>query len=381
MARIKTRNISSSFMRTRNLFWRVVARPQPRHVGRLLFGEQWAGRLLSWLPWERIIAYPPFVDAELTVDCNLKCPMCLHQAMPLGRGFMDEHLFRNIVDQISCHRGVLLILCGRGESMLHPKWEEYVVYAKRAGVSPMLVVTNGTLLNRDKASLLVDLGVEQVLVAVDGASKETYEAMRVGANFEQVLGNIHRLIELRARASTRKPRILVRMIVTPDTQHEVDAFTEYWQGRLSEYDEIKIGTLITWAPIRDAEPIVSQLEASEYASVRRQPQLMAPCTALWKGLLVYHNGMMSACCLRDSNTSLLSTNANTDSIADAWRCPALKKARRLHLLRRKLDIPVCRRCVALMYAAQVQQEKADPDALRAASCQPREAGGGVVGRF
>ncbi|KPK67458.1 hypothetical protein AMJ82_10645 [candidate division TA06 bacterium SM23_40] len=299
--------------------------------------------------------------------------MCPQRSEILDHGFMAEDLFRKIVDEVILHKGVFLVLGGRGESMVHPRWEEYVAYAKRAGVAPMWILTNGTLLDHERASLLVDLGVEEIAVTIDGATKETYEAMRVGARYDRVLENMHRLIELRRSRGNGRPRILMRMIQTAQNEHEVGAFRTYWQEHLEDHDGIKITGLISWVPMDEAESILSQAEATGYQAIRHQPTLMAPCIPIWKFLKVRYDGSVYVCCTHDLGTSLVTNNAYRDSIQDVWMSPALKEARRLHLRRRKLDIATCRRCMVLAHAATIRQKETDERARQAAEESARQA--------
>ena len=54
----------------------------------------------------------------------------------------------------------------------------------------MTFTTNATLLNDTISKKIIDSGVDVVFFSVDGASKETFEKIRVGANFERVKENI-----------------------------------------------------------------------------------------------------------------------------------------------------------------------------------------------
>ena len=89
--------------------------------------------------YDRINSYPqtnfkffefPFVvDIELTNFCNLKCIMCNQVYMKREKGFMEEELFKKIVDEcIENKAGIRLI--GLGEPFLHKKIIDFVKYVK-----------------------------------------------------------------------------------------------------------------------------------------------------------------------------------------------------------------------------------------------------------
>ena len=50
--------------------------------------------------------------------------------------------------------------------------------------------TNATLLDDKRADMLLDSGLDYVILAFDGATKETYEKYRIGATFEKTRENI-----------------------------------------------------------------------------------------------------------------------------------------------------------------------------------------------
>ena len=65
--------------------------------------------------------------------------------------------------------------------------------------------TNGVLLKPKIAAELVRLGVDRVVVSVDGVSPEMYENLR-GTELEQVLKNLHGLNEAAKRGSSHSLR-------------------------------------------------------------------------------------------------------------------------------------------------------------------------------
>jgi MoaA/NifB/PqqE/SkfB family radical SAM enzyme len=74
---------------------------------------------------------------------------------------------------------------GWGEPLLHRRIFEMVRMAKeRECVTTM--TSNGTALTERNGRLLIEAGLDRLAVSIDGMRPETYEAIRVGATFEQV---------------------------------------------------------------------------------------------------------------------------------------------------------------------------------------------------
>jgi MoaA/NifB/PqqE/SkfB family radical SAM enzyme len=124
-----------------------------------------------------------FVD--LTDGCNSRCQMCdiwKHPRRNLSLTSVEE-----IAQELPTLRTNRVFLTG-GEPMLHPQWPEIAERFRGAGAHVELV-TNGLLLRRrlDEVARHVDGGV---VVSLDGATAETYKAVRGVDGFHVVLDGI-----------------------------------------------------------------------------------------------------------------------------------------------------------------------------------------------
>src|SRR5438105_8122704 len=135
---------------------------------------------------------PTYIQIEPVGQCNPRCQMCAipfrTDGPPYGPpAFMPFERFTGIVDQFGDLRE--LQLQGLGEPMMHPRFFDMVAYAAGKGI---VVSTNSnlTLLNERRAHLCVLSGLGYLHVSLDGASAETYEAIRVRARFDRVLRNL-----------------------------------------------------------------------------------------------------------------------------------------------------------------------------------------------
>ncbi len=94
-----------------------------------------------------------------------------------------------------------------------PKLTTFVDLAERTS-SALQLNTNATLITD---SLLVRRVLKQaslIKFSVDGAHPETYEAIRVGADFQGVMNNIRRVVRVRAElAPEERPRLVMCMVL------------------------------------------------------------------------------------------------------------------------------------------------------------------------
>ena len=133
---------------------------------------------------------------ENTNLCNINCTMCPHSkeiGLYRKKGYLTFDNFKYVFDQV---KPIYLNLTGIGEPFLNPHIYDIVKYS----TDHKAVVkfdTNATLLNDEKIKKILDTNIDVISVSFDGATKETYEPIRVGAKFDVVIKNFKRLVELR----------------------------------------------------------------------------------------------------------------------------------------------------------------------------------------
>ena len=84
---------------------------------------------------------------------------------------------------------------GLGEPLLHPRFLDMVRAAKQRGLRAE-VTTNALLLDDAVAAGLLEAGLDQLVVSIDGASAEAFGRVR-GASLARVVENVGRLHDRR----------------------------------------------------------------------------------------------------------------------------------------------------------------------------------------
>lgn len=159
---------------------------------------------------------PTYVQIEPVGECNLRCTMCpinYRDDHPLNGSrhkVMDFDLFCSIVDQFTNMK--TLHLQGLGEPLLHPRFFDMVTYAVNKGIR-VTTNTNLTLLNQRKALLAVTSGLDTLHFSIDGTTRETYERIRVNANFDKVLTNLEHLVNHKRQMGSTLPHLHMVMVI------------------------------------------------------------------------------------------------------------------------------------------------------------------------
>lgn len=166
---------------------------------------------------------PTALQVEVTTACNLRCTMCEHTYMQKVGGHLGLDEFKKLIDLNPNVQ--TLNLTGIGEALMNPVFLEMVEYAKNKGIY-VWFSDNFTLMTEKSVKRIIDSGVDFVVLSLDGATKETFEKIRVGARFEQVIENTKRFIRLRDEAGKKTPLVGINCVVTKENYTELEKLVQ-----------------------------------------------------------------------------------------------------------------------------------------------------------
>ena len=136
---------------------------------------------------------PLYVAWQITNECNLACLHCIEESGP-GKAFKDElrdeEVF-GVLAQLMDSQVPYLSFSG-GEPMVHRRFFDMVDYVCSRGAE-LKVETNGHYLTPENCERLRVLGVKAVQVSLDGASRATFNRMRVLGEFDKAVGGVRNL--------------------------------------------------------------------------------------------------------------------------------------------------------------------------------------------
>jgi len=282
--------------------------------------------------WEGL-AFPVEFALELAAVCNLACVMCPVPTTSRPKKLMAPEIFRRVIDEVSNERGFVLLPQGFGESMLHKQWADLVGYAVEHGIHPVVMLTNGMLLNDANIERLLALEIDALLVSIDGVDRETYAKVRVGGDLDRVEANVRRFLEL--RGSRPLPHLVLRIIRMRETSAEIDQFFARWKPLLAAGDALQINEYNDWAG-KVEDHSIDGLDSSQSSR--------GPCRMLWRNLSVHADGKVSACCLDSEDELIVGDLSRGDTIRNIWHGEALARLRRIHREGRFAELPICQRC-------------------------------------
>lgn len=131
----------------------------------------------------------PVVVWNMTQRCNLKCVHCYARSEDIS---YDNELTHDqalaMMDDLAAF-GVPVLLFSGGEPLVHPRLVEYAQYAVSKGMRAV-ISTNGTLITKEKAQTLKEIGLSYVGISLDGL-EPTHDMFRgVPGSFKRAMAAI-----------------------------------------------------------------------------------------------------------------------------------------------------------------------------------------------
>ncbi len=291
-----------------------------------------------FLPWT--------LDIEPTVSCNLRCVMCHSEKIRAQREVksMSFENFKKIIDSIPTLLKVTIQ--GMGEPLLAPDFLKMVSYANQKDIS-VTTTLNATFINEEIAQKTVASGLSRMYISLDGATKETYEKIRKGADFDKTLDGIRNLIN--ARKKKGDPFIDLWMVGIDDNILELPRMVDlacdlgvdslslqpdvtYW-GKEEFRGKIKEKALSNKAEevskiIKEAQDKASKkgLNFIYIRKTRFTPE--QPCVWPWQAGFIATDGRMVPCCLLADPEIINFGNLLNTPFKQIWNGEEMKNLRR-----------------------------------------------------
>ncbi len=276
-----------------------------------------------------VTKFPPHLDIELSDACNLRCTMCTQgiEDGVEGAGNMDLSFAKKMIDQGAQNGVRSLKLNWRGESALHKGLAEVIHHAKQAGMIDVQMNTNGIPYTEPRIREIITAGLDRVIFSMDGATKETYERIRIRASFEKLRENVMLFKNIRDELGQTRPFIRIQMIRMKENAHEVEQFLEMWKPYV---DDIRISD-------------VSNRGQGNVSVGDQVPIGRARCPQPWQRMIVARDGQVLPCC-SDWHMKWKIGDATKEDLASIWRGEAMSELRQRLRDRRLDEFDPCKEC-------------------------------------
>jgi radical SAM protein with 4Fe4S-binding SPASM domain len=294
-------------------------------------------RMLRRSVVHRKLQFPEVISIESSSHCNADCIMCPREKLTRAKGNMAMDLYRKIIDECARYpRHVRLIQPFMfGEPFINKRLVDMIRYTKqKMPRTPVNVSTNGSLIHPARAQELIDAGLDKINIDIDGATRETFEAVRIGLNYDQVAENARYLMAVKRQRRSRHPEITVTIINMDRTKDEIEAFKALW-GPIA--DHVVVQSYTTWTGN------VEDRNVGDQAQVSSTSGFTFPCKHPWEEFVIAHDGKVSICCL-DFDFKVVVGDVSCQSIREIWNSEQITRIRQKMIENRYDELTLCSQC-------------------------------------
>ena len=293
--------------------------------------EEWPGALLI----------------DITNRCNAKCVWCPNPDLT-NVGAMDMDIYRKIIHDFGT-RGGVVTFGTFGEPLMDKHMEERIEYLKRyPKIHKVEILTNGFFLNEKIVPTLLKHGVG-VDISLDELDKATFEEVKK-MNFDVVRDNIVYFLEENNKSVQPVPvNIRIKTLKTVEETMDQKLFKIIASHDCSVVlNSIDDNIISNWAGKLDKDAFIKEYKIStvnqtHYTHKRFNQYNVAPCTQLWKWMVVYWDGSVVLCCA-DMFSQTVVGDLKKNSITEVWNGPKMKNYRDQMVRRKRFDVPICQDC-------------------------------------
>lgn len=342
VAQEESNDIQMTVSTKRNLMWKIsnaikYVLPYPRKI------YNYIGINRSIISHKVNHRYFPFkMGVEASSRCNLKCPLCPRTTLDREVGNMEYTDFTKLLDKMSpfLFQVRFHVL---GEPTLNPQLPKMIKYTHKKGIYTNFH-TNGHYLNDHLIKALIDAGLDEINVAIDGMSEEVYKQYRVGGSVERVKKGIVRSCQLKNEFRSKTPRINLQYLVMSHNEHEIKDLHKFASIAGVDWVFLKTVNIMNGMHSGDRSYLPNDRRYSRYLIENGKIELVRPhkCSRVFSELIVNWDGSISICLNDDLQARRIKGNVFKDDLKEILFGNEFIEARRKSL---NMEYDICRYCV------------------------------------
>lgn len=292
-------------------------------------------------PW----GMPISMSIEPTTACNLSCPECPSGLKQFTRptGNLNTKEFDQWLNEWAPTLSYLNFYF-QGEPFIHPKIIELISLAANKGIYTS-TSTNAHFISPNRASEIVQSGLDRLIVSIDGTTQEVYQNYRVDGSLAQALEGVRNVVEAKQKANSNFPKIIFQFLVVRPNEHQIDDAKKLAASLM--VDEIRFKTAQVYDYENGNELIPTLEKYSRYKQLSNgkwvvKSSLENHCWRMWSGSVITFDGTVVPCCF-DKDATHQMGSLKTASFKSIWKNPNYQHFRN-QLLKGRKEIDICKNC-------------------------------------
>jgi len=260
--------------------------------------------------------------------------------MTRPQGFMDYELYKRAIDELVAQNSEyinnrLVWLHHFGESLLHPRFGDFIRYASSKGVRTGLSI-NPLLLSDQVIDDLLRAELFLLTISLDGHDDESFYKIRgVKNSYKLSHSRLLRFLDRKVKEESGT-KVIVSMIDFKMNEESMYRMASYWDRR-EGVDLFLAKEFSTWDGNAEDVHALPHNCVCQFAD-----KSAVTCTLPWEVMTIAWNGDVLPCCY-DYNGRYVLGNMGEQPLADIWNGDKLQSLRK-EFIENKVENELCKNC-------------------------------------
>jgi MoaA/NifB/PqqE/SkfB family radical SAM enzyme len=167
------------------------------------------------------------VRMDITNKCNLRCVMCHYKEKEIYSQpamMITAPQLKHMLHDIAPYVSNIMLSCGF-EPLVSKHFEEIVSMIHHDYPHMEIALcTNAMLMDSRIRKILIEKNVSHLILSFDGVTQHTIEKIRVGADYNKIVGNIKALRDLKLKFNRQFPLMFMDFVLMNSNLHEAPTF-------------------------------------------------------------------------------------------------------------------------------------------------------------
>lgn len=285
---------------------------------------------------------------ETVSACNLKCVMCAHSFGYEQTPRMSDEIFdlgKKAIKEMDIP-SICINQCN--EPLLDKKlFERLKELEKIENIVDVHMNSNGLLLDEGVAEKILDSNITKLFIGFDAFSKDIYEQVRVGSNYDKVIKNIQYLIDLKEKRNQIFPIIRISFVRTSINEKEIEDWYHFWKDKV---DYITLQEYLSPVLDKSKNNLISENSKRKIYKVSE-----ITCNSPFERAIIRGDGHILPCCAPFA-TQMSLGNILDNKLQDIWNGETANSLRHYFTENKWLEHPLCSQCLKISYEIEETNE-------------------------
>jgi radical SAM protein with 4Fe4S-binding SPASM domain len=288
---------------------------------------------------------PIAISIEPTTACNLKCPECPSGLRQFTRptGNLKPDINSKILNNLGKNLQYINYYF-QGEPFINPNFLDFVKQARAKNIY-VLTSTNAHFISKKTAHSIIDSGLSELIISIDGTTQDTYSNYRIEGDLKTVLDGLQNISTAKAERNSKLPIVTLQFLVTQQNEHQIDeirAIQKKYRADTLNLKTIQVYDYKNGNPLLPKNEKHSRYKKTKNGTFKLKNRMSNHCWRLWSTCVFTWDGKIVPCCF-DKDAKYQMGELSKSEFRAIWKSGLYSDFRK-KVLKNRQSIDICSNC-------------------------------------